>query len=189
MKIAGIDIETTGLDALKGHKIIEVAINIFDYQNGVVRKQGNTWTQRINPMRAIDPAAQAVHHISLADLQKSPVFATVAPTIYKLMNYADVLVAHNVEFDIPFVGFELEAVKCKMPDFIPYCTLENGRSCTPYGTVPSLGAMCWAMDVAYDPNAAHAADYDIDKTMECYFKGLVRGVFQLPEQFSMQKVA
>lgn len=189
MRIAGIDTETTGIDFQKGHRLIEVGINMYDWEPGREPvKKGKTWTQRIQPNRAIDPDAQAVHHISAADLKGAPVFEDVAPTIYKLISAADLLVAHNVDFDAPFVAFEFVKAGLEPPDVETFCTLENGRFATPMGTVPNLGALCWALDVDYNPDEAHAADYDIDKTMDCFFEGLRRGHFEIPRDV-LQKAA
>lgn len=182
MIISGFDLETTGLSAPQGHRIIEVALAMYQY-DGVAwppRKMGKTWTQRINPKREIDPKAQAVHGISWAELQKEPVWEKVAPMVAKLLNHTDLLIAHNMNFDGPFVGHELMRVGIDVPSMELLCTMEKGRPCMPTGKVPSLKKLCWAMDVEYDPNKAHAADYDVDVMMEAFFRGVQRGLFALP---------
>jgi DNA polymerase-3 subunit epsilon len=54
-----------------------------------------------------------------------------------------------------------------------------GRFATPMGTVPNLGALCWALDIPYDPTKAHAADYDVDCTAQAFFRGLDWGWFKI----------
>ena len=180
-RIAGLDTETTGLDPEKGHKLIEVGINLYETTDGKsFRKMGRTWTQRIKPGRSIDAAAQAVHGISLADLESAPMLDEVAPKIHKLLSAADLLVAHNANFDVPFIVYEFANVGLECPDLEVFCTMENGRAATAMGKLPNLGELCWAMDVDYNPDEAHAADYDIDRTMECFFRGLKRGLFTVP---------
>lgn len=189
MRIAGIDTETTGLDPEKGHELIEIGINMFDWTPGnPAKKIGFTWIQRIHTKRPIDPAAEAVHKISKEMLVGQPTFKEVAPTLIKLLKAADLLVAHNMEFDSGFVAHQLLKSGFEVPNPEVFCTMEEGRSTTPMGNVPNLGALCWAFDVDYDPSVAHAADYDIDKTMECFFTGIDRNVFIVPS-FDMEKTA
>ncbi|KCY89039.1 hypothetical protein J831_3542, partial [Acinetobacter baumannii 25691_8] len=39
--------------------------------------------------------------------------------------------------------------------------------------------LCFALNIDYDPNAAHAADYDVDVMMQCFFAGLDRGFYKI----------
>lgn len=192
-RIVGIDTETTGLDPDKGHKIIEIGLNMFETVDGkTFRKMGKTWTRRVNPKRPIDAAAQAVHGISAEDLVGCPTFEEVAPTLLKLLKAANLLVAHNANFDVPFIVYELASVGLECPELEVFCTMESGRPATALGKLPNLGELCWAMDVSYNPDEAHAADYDIDKTMECFFRGVGRGLFSVPHMldfFEKQKKA
>lgn len=190
MIIAGADVETTGLSQEEGHRIIEIAISMHQTDDGVnFRKLGKTFVQRINPMRAIDPGAQAVHGISSADLKGCPEWADVAPKISKFLGHTDIFVAHNVAFDAPFVALELVRVGLPMPDFDTFCTMENGRSATAMGKLPSLAELAWAFGRTYDTSAAHAADYDIDLTMDLFFEGIRRGDFVLPQLEALKKAA
>lgn len=180
--VAGTDIESTGLSQEDGHRIIEIAISMYKTENGIdFRKLGKTWVQRINPMRTIDAGAQAVHGISLADLKGCPEWEEVAPKVHKFLSYTDVLVAHNVRFDAPFVALELARVGFDIPDFDTFCTMENGRQATAMGKLPSLAELAWAFGEVYDTSSAHAADYDIDLTMGLFFKGLKAGAFTVPK--------
>ena len=43
-----------------------------------------------------------------------------------------------------------------------------------------LSELCFALGVEYDPNAAHAADYDTEVLAQCLFAGIDRGFFKLP---------
>lgn len=180
--IAGLDIETTGLLQEKGHRIIEIGLSVYRTRDFITfDKVGKTMCQRINPMRSIDEKAQAVHGISLEDLKCAPEWEEVAPKIDKILSKVHLLVAHNVEFDLPFISLELERIGLNIPKCPYFCTMENGRGATPLGSLPSLGALCWSFGVDYDEDEAHAADYDIDVTMECFIKGVQSGFFELPE--------
>lgn len=190
MIIAGTDTETTGLSQEDGHRIIEIAIAMYQTDDGLsFRKLGKTWVQRINPMRAIDPGAQAVHGISSADLKGCPEWDAVAPKVHKFLSHTDLLVAHNVEFDAPFIALELARLGYDVPNFDVFCTMKEGRAATAMGKLPSLSELAWALGYNYDTSEAHAADYDIDLTMDCFFKGLKEGLYHLPQLEALKGAA
>jgi DNA polymerase-3 subunit epsilon len=175
--ITGVDTETTGLYQEKGDKIIEICFRHYDLDT---RKLVDSYVQRIHPQMAIAPAAQEVHGISIADLVGMPTWDEVAETVREHMAKADVLVAHNMAFDGPFIAMELIRVGKTVPQVQAFCTMENGRWSTPLGKKPNLGELCFALDVPYDASQAHAADYDVDVMMSCLFKGIDRGFYTLP---------
>lgn len=180
MIIGGTDLETTGFLEPE-HRIIEVCISRYDFDPATfTAKHLDTWTQRIDPKRSIDKKAQDVHKITANDLIGKPTWDVVGPDAAKRLDTCDVVVGHNfLEFDAPFLIQEWERIKCPLPDFIPFDTMQDGRWATPMGTVPNLGALCFACGVPYDHATAHAADYDVGVMMECFFFGLRRGVFTL----------
>lgn len=183
MIVAGVlDIETTGLKQEDGHRIIELAIGLTKSIDGVhFEPMGKVMTWRCNPMRKIDAKAQMVHGISIEDLKDKPEWEELAPTVQKVLNKMHLMVAHNAAFDAPFVANELARVDLKVPKLEVLCTMEQGRHATALGTVPSLEALCLAYGETYNPEEAHAADYDVQKTMNCFIKGMRYGRFKLPE--------
>lgn len=185
MIITGWDVETTGLHQAKGDRIIEIAMSFYDTRRpGTTAKDKlvNKWVQRINPMRSISPAAEKVHGISLDELGGCPEWGAVAPKVAKLMAAGKLLVAHNGDgFDVPFVCGELMRVGVTIPEVHTFDTMLNSRFATPNGKVPSLKELCLAFDVQYLDDEAHAADYDVNCMMECFFKGLQWGNFKLPD--------
>ncbi|WP_342234587.1 3'-5' exonuclease [Inquilinus sp. OTU3971] len=170
------DIETTGLEQAKGHRIIEICCSTYI---AATRKKVFTWTKRINPMRSIDAKAQAVHKISLADLAGCPTWDVVAPDVAKILGRTALLVAHNGNsFDFPFIGMELMRIGITPPDIQSFDTMVEGRWATATGKVPTLGELAYACDVPYDPEAAHAAEYDVDVMAECFWRGVDFGFFK-----------
>lgn len=179
MKVIGLDTETTGLDQEKGHRIMEIALLTYDLATG---KLEDTWVQRINPERSVDPGAQAVHGISYDDVSSCPKWEDVAAEIARRIGTADLLIAHNMGFDGPFIAAELMRVGVDVPNVHSLCTMENGRWACPDGKSPRLGELCFALGVDYDTSKAHGAEYDVDVTMQCFFRGLERGFYQLPNE-------
>lgn len=175
--VAGLDIETTGLDVSKGHAIIEIGMLFYELETGAMLGK---YIQRINPQRPIDAKAQEIHGIAFSDLTHEPVWKTVAPALLDKLKLADFLVAHNADFDMPFVGVELMRAGLEIPDVHTVCTMKEGRWATPLGKNPNLGELCFALNIPYDRSKAHSAEYDIACTMQCFFKGLKRGFYQAP---------
>lgn len=179
MKLTVLDTETTGLDQTKGHRIIEIALISYDLET---RKKTDTWIRRINPQRAIDADAQRVHGISFAELADEPIWEDFAEEISTRLSEVDLLIAHNMGFDGPFIALELKRVGILLPRTPSFCTMENARWATADGKAPKLKELCFALGVEYDEEKAHAAEYDVCVTAECFFRGLERGFYQIPKE-------
>jgi DNA polymerase-3 subunit epsilon len=179
--IAGADLETTGLDVDKGDRIIEVAILTYDLDT---RALVDRYVQRIDPDRAISPKAHEVHGITYAELVGCPKWEDVAATVKAKLD-VDYTVIHNAGFDIPFIAGELLRVGFPLPRAEVFCTMENARWACPDGKFPKLQELCFALQVPYDPALAHAAEYDVQKMMACFFKGLDRGFYTLPKKAAL----
>lgn len=124
---------------------------------------------RFNPCMPIHPDAQAVHHISNNDLMECPKFAEKAEAISKLLSKAKMIVIHNARFDAPMLRYELECAGYKVPEVPVYDTMTESTWATHDGKWPRLGQLCYALGVTYNPEEAHAAEYDVNKMMECYW--------------------
>jgi len=98
-RVVIFDCETTGTDRLQD-QVIELCI-----QRGLDDDaQSQTW--RIKPTAPIHPGAQAVHGITLADLEGCPPFAQVAEAIAQVFAETDVIVGYNIAFDIDMLQAE-----------------------------------------------------------------------------------
>jgi DNA polymerase-3 subunit epsilon len=173
--ITGLDIETTGLSQEKGHRIIEIAVVLYD---ATTQKEIGKFVRRINPERSIDPAAQAVHGISFEDLSGCPKWEEVAPQFVKILEKSALLVAHNGKgFDLPFIEGELKRVGLTFPSTPNFDTMVEGRWATFMGKLPSLKELCFATGIEYDPSKAHGAEYDVKVMMDAFFHGLNKGFF------------
>lgn len=176
--IGGLDLETTGFDYATGDRIVEACIGIYRLDDDGLRHV-RTFTQRINPERTIPADAYRVHGISNEDVKLSPKWIEFAPTVDKLLQKCDLVVIHNRDFDWPFLnaaqaaaGYPIDSSK------ETFCTMRSAPWATFDGKSPSLQELCWSMGIEYDPSAAHAADYDVDRMMQCYAKGVALNLFQ-----------
>ena len=74
MRRIALDIETTGLDPHKGHKIIE--IGCVELENNF--PTGKIWQRYINPNRSMPQEAYEIHGLTEEFLSEKPFFAEVA---------------------------------------------------------------------------------------------------------------
>jgi DNA polymerase-3 subunit epsilon len=89
-----LDTETTGLDPLQGHRLVEIgAVELFNHI-----PTGKTYHSFINPQRDVPREAEAVHGLSDAFLKDKPVFSKIADEFLEFIG--KVLVIHNASFDV-----------------------------------------------------------------------------------------
>jgi DNA polymerase-3 subunit epsilon len=179
MIITGIDIESTGLSWAEGHRIVEVAALV--YKDAAPDQPVIRFVERVNPERTVEAKAAAVHGITLEALVGCPKWEEVAPKLVKVMSVSNLIVAHNGEgFDKPFIEAELRRLGLPVPTIPWLDTCKDARWATPFGKSPSLGELCFACGVDYDPSKAHAAAYDVDRMMQCFFAARRQGFYKLP---------
>lgn len=178
------DIETTGIEQVLGHRIIEVAFQIYDLDT---RKLVGKFEQRINPQRSIEPEAQAIHGIKFEDLVSEPTWEVIAPKLGALLSKTPYVLAHNgIGFDVPFIFREFVRADVPLPEVRVTDSMLQGRWASPDGALPNLKALCFACGVPYDTTQAHAAMYDTDVLARCFFAQFDRGFFTLnPEIYTL----
>jgi DNA polymerase III subunit epsilon len=178
--LTGFDTETTGLEAEKGDKIVEVALLTYDL---ATQKLVDKYVQRVDPERAISAKAQEIHGIAYSDLVGMPKFRDIAPEVERRFAQSDLVIAHNIAFDLEFLITEFTACGIAIPDVDGWDTMSESRWACPDGKFPRLEELCFALNIPFDANAAHAAEYDVAKMMECFFEAMKRGVWVLPQGF------
>ncbi len=100
--ITVFDLETTGLDPKRGHRIIEIAgVRI---EGGKIQSE-SPFISLVNPEREIPSEAKQVHKISDEEVAKAPTIDAVLP---KFLDFAkgSLLFAHNAQFDMGFLAVE-----------------------------------------------------------------------------------
>src|SRR3954466_14593480 len=101
-----LDTETTGLDPLRGDRLVEIGcIEIFNRM-----PTGQTFHRHINPEREMPAEAFAVHGLSSQFLADKPLFASVVDVFLEFIADSP-LVIHNASFDISFINSELDRIK------------------------------------------------------------------------------
>lgn len=158
-----LDTETTGLDPLRGDRLVE--IGCVEIVNRFVT--GNVFHRYINPERPMSPEAFAVHGLSDSFLADKPVFRQVADEFLEFIGQ-DALVIHNASFDMGFLNAELKRLK-KGPlasDRV-IDTLAIARRKHP-GQQNSLDALCARYGIDNSRRTRHGALLDAEILAEVY---------------------
>lgn len=101
-----LDTETTGLDPLRGDRLVEIGcVEIFNRM-----PTGQVFHCYINPERDMPLEAFNVHGLSTEFLASKPLFTEVVEEFLAFIGDAP-LVIHNASFDIGFINAELDRIK------------------------------------------------------------------------------
>jgi DNA polymerase III subunit epsilon len=153
-----LDTETTGLEADRGHRIIE--IGCVELVNR--RLTGRRFHRYLNPDRDIDEGALAVHGISRAQLEGEQRFHEIAGELLAFCEGAE-LVIHNAAFDVGFLDAELKRLPGEFKPIQARCrvldTLTLARELHP-GQRNSLDALCKRYGVDNSQRDLHGALLD-----------------------------
>ena len=166
-----LDTETTGLEAREGHRIIEI---------GCIEIIGRRVTERrlhhyINPLRASDEGALAVHGLTEEFLSDKPTFDAIVDDLLAFVADAEVII-HNASFDCEFLDAELR--RLGRPRFAEHClrvtdSLKLARELHP-GKRNSLDALCERHGVSNAHRTLHGALLDAGLLAEVYL-AMTRG--------------
>ena len=159
-----LDTETTGLDPLTGHRIVEVGC--LELVNMVAT--GITFHCYFNPERDMPTGAQDIHGLTEEFLSDKPLFADKADELLAFLGDAQ-LVIHNAQFDIGFLNAELERVgKPKLTNAY-VDTVSVARRKFP-GQRVSLDALCERFSVDNSNRVKHGALLDSELLAEVYLE-------------------
>ena len=121
-----LDTETTGLSPKEGHRIIEIGcVELLNRQ-----LTGNHFHRYINPRRAMDAGAFAVHGISNEFLKDKPLFKDVADEFVEYVRGAE-LIIHNAPFDVGFLDHEMRLAPKGYQTIDDYCSVLDTLSFFP----------------------------------------------------------
>ncbi len=161
-----LDTETTGLDARRGDRLIE--IGCIELINRI--PSGQEFHRFINPEgRDVHPDAEAIHGISMEFLRDKPPFLSVVDPFLEFIGDAS-LVIHNASFDMGFINMELErAGRAAIPMDRVVDTLALARRKHPAGP-NSLDALCKRYGIDNSKRVKHGALMDSELLAEVYIE-------------------
>jgi DNA polymerase-3 subunit epsilon len=158
-----LDTETTGLDARKGDRLIEIGcIELVDK-----RPTGREFHKFLNPERVVHPDAIRIHGLTNEFLADKPLFADVADDFLAFIG-SSTLVIHNAPFDIGFLNVEFERLgKPALSMDRVVDTLALARRKNPAGP-NTLDALCKRFDIDNSKRTKHGALVDSLLLAEVY---------------------
>jgi DNA polymerase-3 subunit epsilon len=158
-----LDTETTGLDPLLGHRLVEVAcVEVLNYL-----PTGRTFHGYFNPERDMPPEAFQVHGLSAEFLSGHPLFAEAVDELLAFIGDAR-LIIHNARFDMAFLNAELRrAGREPLPEIRAVDTLALALGKFP-GAPCSLDALCRRFAVDNSARTKHGALLDCELLAEVY---------------------
>ncbi len=160
------DTETTGFDPTSGDRLVEIGcvelVNLIP--------TGRVFHCYINPERDMPAEAFAVHGLSQEFLKQHPVFAEVVADFIDFIGTDAKLVAHNAEFDVKFLNYEMKT--CGFPALSPdriVDTLAITRRKFP-GAPATLDALCKRFNIDNAARTKHGALLDSELLAEVYLE-------------------
>ncbi|AVK60334.1 diguanylate cyclase [Lactobacillus sp. CBA3605] len=157
---AVVDIETTGTSVKDGDRIIQIGC-AFVKNNKII----NTFAADVNPLTKVPPVIENLTGISNARVRKAPPFDDLAGTIYSLLQ-GTVFVAHNVNFDLPFINAELQRVGYPELPIQAVDTVSLSQILLP--TAPSFRLRDLSALLTIEHQHPHAADSDAIATAHLF---------------------
>lgn len=160
-----LDTETTGMDPVRGDKLVE--IGCVELMNHL--PTGNTYHVYINPERDIPAEATAVHGITNERVANEPTFGEIVGGFLDFIGDAR-LVIHNAEFDMKFINAELKTFGFPSVDHRRVLdTLRMAREKFP-GSPANLDALCRRFGIDNSSRTFHGALLDSQLLAEVYLE-------------------
>ena len=152
-KYVAFDLETTGLSC-KHNRIIE--FGAVKVEHGIVTSSLDIL---INPECPIPEKITSITDITNEMVKNQPTIEEVMPKILDFISDS-ILVTHNARFDVSFLQENLKRMGKPLLTNPIIDTLALSRYLFPEANRHTLGALCRNMEVVYDEESAHRADYD-----------------------------
>lgn len=173
-----IDVECGGFNA-KTDAILEVAAVILDFNAEQQLVREATHFYRVVPFEGANLEESALkftginpHHPFRIAHPEQKVFQEMFQAIRAKVKATGctraVLVGHNAHFDHGFINAAADRNNLKRNPFHPFSSLDTvSMSALCYGQTV-LARACEAAGLGFDPNEAHSARYDAEKTADLF---------------------
>ncbi|MDC9701200.1 MAG: DNA polymerase III subunit epsilon [Alphaproteobacteria bacterium] len=161
-----LDTETTGLNPLKGDRIVDIGcVELIDHV-----QTGRTWNAYFNPECRMPDEALSIHGLSDHFLKDKPLFSDLGKEFLDFIGEAH-LIIHNASFDMSFINAELERANLRpLSEERVIDTLFLARRRYP-GSPASLDALCkrYKIDLS-SRSGAHGALIDARLLADVYLE-------------------
>lgn len=159
-----LDTETTGLDPLAGHRIVEVGC--IELVNTVAT--GKQFQAYFNPEMIMPTGAHEVHGLTDEFLADKPLFVDRIEEMLAFIGDAR-LIIHNAQFDLGFLNAELERAGRQRIANEYIDTVSMARRKFP-GQRASLDALCERFGIDNAHRTRHGALLDAELLAEVYLE-------------------
>lgn len=160
-----LDTETTGIEVMEGHRIIEIAaielVNLLP--------TGRHFHTLLNPERDIPADATRIHGMGNIHVERAPLFAQQVDAWLEFMGDAPII-AHNAAFDFGHLDAELRRIqRAPLPRARMVCSLELAKGRFP-GMPNSLDALCRRYAIDLSERTTHNALLDVRLLARVYLE-------------------
>ena len=158
------DLETTGLSPLLN--------NILEIGAIKVGPEGiTTFSTLVNPEVVIPPANTALHGITGDMVKDSPTISEVLPDFMEFVGDLP-LVAHNAQFDLGFITYDLHMLGLPFGNSDVYCTVKLSRLVFTDFSTHRLGHLAEKLEIPLE--RAHRAEDDAFVCLRVLALGLIK---------------
>jgi DNA polymerase III epsilon subunit-like protein len=185
MKIFVFDTETTWFidkkekDLDMQPNIIQFAWIMWNIKNWEFEEEKRV-NILINPKKPIPYDSSQIHHIYDIDVKDAPYIEEVINEIIESINTPDIIVWHNIEYDIDMLKLELrrlwkefeykpKQIKCTMNDSINFCQLAKKNENSSWYKRPKLWELHKKLFWEYFI-WAHDAMTDVEATLKSFLE-------------------
>jgi len=169
-----VDVETGGFHA-SSDALLELAAVMIEMGPGGELRPGATFRYHVQPFHGsrIDPASLAVngidpHHPLRPAMPEKEALTQLFREVRKAVRDSEctraVLVGHNASFDLGFLNAAVARTDIKRNPFHPFSSFDTATlGGVAFGQTVLSRAIA-AAGLEWDPNAAHSAIYDAERT-------------------------
>ena len=160
------DTETTGFNPETGDRLVEIgAVELINHL-----PTGKVFHKYINPERDVPEEVVKVHGLTNEFLADKPTFAEIAQEWVDFIGDDGIFVAHNAQFDMNFINYELKKLGYKTYDWDRVVdTLAIAKNEFP-GARNNLDALCRRFNIDNSARTYHGALLDAELLADVYLQ-------------------
>lgn len=173
-----VDVETGGFNS-QTDALLECAAVIITMNDGGILEPGEKFFYNIDPFEGanieqasleftgIDPTNPL--RMAITELKAlSHIFKAVRAEIRQTGCTRAIMVAHNASFDHGFINAAAQRSNIKRNPFHPFSSFDTATLCGLAFGQTVLVRACAVAGIDFNPDEAHSAEYDCDKTAELF---------------------
>ncbi|MBX3705390.1 MAG: ribonuclease T [Pseudomonadales bacterium] len=172
-----LDLETGGFNP-RANPILEIAAVHLQFEDGRLAV-ADRWHRAVRPFPGGESSAAALKFTGIDPLDPArdaveegaallELFRHVRAAMRRAGCHRAILVAHNAAFDQQFLNQAIERTRAKRSPFHPFTSIDTASlAAVAYGHTV-LREACSRADIPFDPEQAHSALYDAERTAELF---------------------